>query len=71
MNLYKFQTVNDYSMSALSELSLYFAKTEQLNDPTENMFCLLDPNQQDKYSSDLSILGKMGVLSMAFGEPSK
>ncbi|EGR2288342.1 DUF2971 domain-containing protein [Vibrio parahaemolyticus] len=71
VNLYKFQTVNDYSMSALSELSLYFARTEQLNDPTENMFCLLDPNEHDKYSPDLSILGKMGVLSMAFGDPSK
>lgn len=71
VNLYKFQTVNDYSMSALLELSLYFARTEQLNDPTENMFCLLDPNEHDKYSPDLPILGNMGVLSMAFGEPSK
>lgn len=71
VNLYKFQTVNDNSMSALSELSLYFARTEQLNDPTENMFCLLDPNEHDKYSPDLSMLGNMGVLSMAFGEPSK
>ena len=58
-------------MSALSKLSLYFARTEQLNDPTENMFRLLDPNEHNKYSPDLSILGNIGVLSMAFGEPSK
>ncbi|HDI3322631.1 TPA: DUF2971 domain-containing protein [Vibrio cholerae] len=71
MNLYKFQSVNDYSMSALSELSLYFARTEQLNDPTENMFRLLDPNEHDKYSPDVSMLENMGILSMAFGDPSK
>ncbi|HIF9215997.1 TPA: DUF2971 domain-containing protein [Photobacterium damselae] len=71
MNLYKFQTVNDNSISALSKLSLYFARTEQLNDPTENMFRLLAPNEDDKYSPDLSKLESMGVLSMAFGEPSK
>jgi hypothetical protein len=71
MNLYKFQTVNDYSISALSDLSLYFARSEQMNDPTENMFRLLEPNEYDKYAPDLSAFEKMGILSMAFGEPSQ
>lgn len=71
MNLYKFQTVNDYSIQALSELSLYFASSDQMNDPTENMFRLLEPDEHDKYNPDLSELGKMGILSMAFGEPSQ
>ncbi|MCG9629121.1 DUF2971 domain-containing protein [Vibrio mediterranei] len=67
MNLYKFQTVNEYSLSALSEFSFYFARTEQMNDPTENMFRLLDYNKYDLYSPDLSTLDRMGILSMAFG----
>ncbi|WP_196588197.1 DUF2971 domain-containing protein [Aliivibrio fischeri] len=38
-----------------------------MNDPTENMFRLLDYNKYDLYSPDLSTLDRMGILSMAFG----
>lgn len=71
MKLYKFQTVNKYSLDALSKLSLYFARPGQMNDPTENMFRLLDSNSNDMYSPDLSTLKDMGILSMASGEHSQ
>ncbi|NOJ09626.1 DUF2971 domain-containing protein [Vibrio splendidus] len=70
MKLYKFQTVNENSLAALSEFSLYFARSEQMNDPTENMFRLLEFNKNDMYSPDISVLNEMGILSMAIGEKS-
>ena len=68
MNLYKFQTVNGNSLSALLAQSLYFANAVQMNDPTENMFRLLEPNEADKYAPDLTCIGDVGILSMAIGD---
>jgi hypothetical protein len=70
VELYKFQTVNDNSLNALSEISLYFARANQMNDPTESMFKLLDYNKNDMYSPDISDLEQVGILSMAIGEKS-
>ncbi|MEL0624686.1 DUF2971 domain-containing protein [Marinomonas arenicola] len=62
MNLYKFQTINNLSLEGLIKHSLYFARTDQLNDPTEGMFAL------EGHSKDLK---KFGILSMTKGEPSQ
>ncbi|MDE8604282.1 DUF2971 domain-containing protein [Marinomonas sp. RSW2] len=68
MNLYKYQTVSTRSLEALFKHSLYFAKSDQLNDPTENMFQLLDADYVDRYRPDISGLGEFGILAMAKGE---
>ena len=65
MKLYKFQSVNDNSISSLTDLSLYFSDSKQLNDPTESIFKLLDLDVSDKYSPDISNLENIGILSMA------
>ena len=70
MKLYKFQTVNDFSIKALAYFSLYFSTPEKLNDPTEGMFRLLDHIPPDFYIPDISELKNTGILSMASGEHS-
>lgn len=70
MNLYKFQTVNARSLEALLKHSLYFARADQLNDPTENMFQLLDVDYVDRYRPNISDLNEFGILAMAKGENS-
>ncbi len=70
MKLYKFQTVNDFSIKALAYFSLYFSTPEKLNDPTEGMFRLLDHIPPDFYIPDISELQNTGILSMASGEHS-
>ncbi|MEH8216596.1 DUF2971 domain-containing protein [Aeromonas veronii] len=70
MKLYKFQTVNDHSIKALTYFRLYFSTPVKLNDPTEGMFRLLDNISSDFYIPDISELQNTGILSMASGEHS-
>ena len=70
MNLYKFQTVNDWSINALKNFSLFFATPNKLNDPTEGMFSLLDYISSTSDIPDVSELQKIGILSMASGDDS-
>ena len=70
MNLYKFQTVNDRSINALKNFSLFFATPNKLNDPTEGMFSLLDYISSTSDIPDVSELQKIGILSMASGDDS-
>lgn len=46
MALYKFQSANMNSLTALRTHSLFFSKLEKLNDPTENMFGIL-PSEEN------------------------
>jgi len=49
--LYKFQSINNNSLSALIKQSLYFASPNELNDPTEGLFDLTGFDGESDYSA--------------------
>ncbi|WP_413284204.1 DUF2971 domain-containing protein [Vibrio sp. MA40-2] len=68
MYLYKFQRVDKYSIANLLSNSLYFSPSANLNDPTESIFKLELPDEDDKYCPDLASFEKTAILSMASDE---
>ena len=66
MALYKFQTANINSLTALKARSLYFSELEKFNDPTESMFGLLpsEENIDPNIIPDISELRKCSLLCM-------
>ena len=70
MKLYKFQAVDDNSIKALKNFSLFFATPNILNDPTESMFRLLDDILLTSCIPEVSELSRIGILSMASGDDS-
>ncbi|EKO3895964.1 DUF2971 domain-containing protein [Vibrio metschnikovii] len=66
MALYKFQTANMNSLTALRTHSLFFSKLEKLNDPTENMFGILpsEENIDPRIIPDINELRKCSLLCM-------
>lgn len=66
MALYKFQTANLNSLTALKEHSLFFSSLEKFNDATESMFGLLpsEENIEPKIIPDINELQKCSVLCM-------
>ncbi|CAH7279680.1 conserved hypothetical protein [Vibrio chagasii] len=73
MALYKFQTANLNSLTALKKHSLYFSALDKFNDATETMFGLL-PSETPVSSDcvpDVEKLKQCSVLCMATNEKSK
>ncbi|OOE48454.1 hypothetical protein BZG11_14560 [Salinivibrio kushneri] len=66
MALYKFQTANMNSQTALRTHSLFFSKLENLNDPTENMFGILPIEEKidPRVIPDINELQKCSLLCM-------
>jgi len=64
--LYKFQTANMNSLTALRTHSLFFSKLENLNDPTENMFGILPSEEKidPRVIPDINELQKCSLLCM-------
>jgi len=64
--LYKFQTANMNSLTALKTHSLYFSELEKFNDPTESMFGFLpsEDNIDPRIIPDISKLRKCSLLCM-------
>ena len=66
MALYKFQTANMNSLTALKKCSLFFSSLEKFNDATENMFGLLPREEiiDRKIIPDIEKLKKCSLLCM-------